>query len=834
MNGRDLTVAVFNRPVRGAWLVDEKTIASGGGIHALSQLAQECCRWWEGRNSVLIHARETGLSDAAQRILRRHDPDEIIAVGNISRRAIEDVDRIVYPFVFSRRTNPQNPISSGDFQLQTIASLPTRANMTSRSDFLFTEEPPTLLLFAFGRECPAAIRHCVSLNFGVYSHVIRSQDGQPDFGFASRLWKDLSPSVYVLDKLDDFAGALDQIAGDFRRAGLRFVSPMQLAEGRTDLTPYWPKDDRYQVFVGDSLEDADLFWHQPIVDGSWRLCSRFRFYLPAVLARDAKLRIPLQKWLSRFTNAGSSNHHPPLFISKSLSQEDVQTIASSLLAENKFGIFQGTAEHFDGLRFSEDSNISEPPVSFSDVGRLGPVEVSAVKASGGTLRVNPPEMLAHENENSRWMADVFLEMPPQKGLESNREFIWRLPSTRGQLLMSGMFRAPARILLNGYPSLAVGGLRPRITLNVPQPLSVFATVVHGDRNYSFTTDLRRGLPKPASASFKVQVSDKGQRYRGTVDLFRSLSLVAYYFESLLWRQIFRDLASEKASTDKALENRIRGVLSKVYRTANPSEHEQALRKIMDNIQGRSKDVYFTLHEMNQTLEALRAGPPPFPTKQHIAESVILHSDEPCPYDDEKIQDGLTSLMARDVIQAGFEFACHRCGSVSWLPLGRAAQHGECPDCGTRWAAKAEMPWQYRLNGLTKRAVQRSGGAIPVLLAIHTLFLESKGSFLWQPNLDIYRPDYEAGQKPWHEMDIVCLMDGKFTIGEVKEDVSNFVDSDFNDLAEICEAIEPDVALLVFLEGDYSAKTSFAEKFTSLQSRLAPRTKLVWRKLVSGW
>jgi hypothetical protein len=303
---------------------------------------------------------------------------------------------------------------------------------------------------------------------------------------------------------------------------------------------------------------------------------------------------------------------------------------------------------------------------------------------------------------------------------------------------------------------------------------------------------------------------------------------------VLWRQTFRDLASEKASTDRALESRIKGVLSKVYQTAKPSQHENALGKIMDNIQGRSKEVNLTLDEMKQKMAALRNGPPPFPPKQYIRESVVLNYNEPCPYDDETIQQGLTNLMARDVIHAGFEFTCRRCGSVSWLPLGRAAQHGECPECGTRWAAKAEMPWRYRLNALAKRAVQRSGGAIPVLLAIWTLFRESKGSFLWYPNPEIYRPDYEGGLKPWHEMDIICVVDGKFTIGEAKEDISNFVESDFNDLGDICEALQPDVACLVFLEGDYATNSAFADRFTRLKARLVPGTALEWRKIPSGW
>src|SRR5262245_20289708 len=104
MNGNDLAVAILHRPIRGAWLLHEKSIGTGSGTHALSQLAEACCRWWEGRNSVLIHVNDAGLGETAQRILRRHDPDEIIALGNISETIIEAVDRIVYPFVFSQQT----------------------------------------------------------------------------------------------------------------------------------------------------------------------------------------------------------------------------------------------------------------------------------------------------------------------------------------------------------------------------------------------------------------------------------------------------------------------------------------------------------------------------------------------------------------------------------------------------------------------------------------------------------------------------------------------------------------------------------------------------------
>jgi len=216
MSGDELTVAIASRPVRAAWLI-EKAASSDNGIGALAGLAQACCRWWEGRNSILVRLQDGRLVEEAQRILRMHDPDEVIALANFSEHVIADVDRAIHPLVFSRATHVGSPISHADFRLQTLAALPSKTNLTRRAESLFSEEAPTLLLFAFSAKCPAAIQHCVSLNFGVYSHVIRQQDGQPDFGFASRRWRDLPHRVYVLGDIDDFANALDEIAGDFRK-----------------------------------------------------------------------------------------------------------------------------------------------------------------------------------------------------------------------------------------------------------------------------------------------------------------------------------------------------------------------------------------------------------------------------------------------------------------------------------------------------------------------------------------------------------------------------------------------------------------------------------------
>lgn len=571
MPNEQATAAFSHRPVRGAWLIDEK-ITAAEGVRIFSEFALACCRWWEGRNSLLIKFADDRLMAESRLLLQHHDPDEVVALSPVTKRIVEEVDGLVHLLAFSEPVNAGQSVSHGDFQFQSVAALPTKTNISRRDQSLFDRDPPTLLLFAFADECPSEVRHCVTLNFGTYSHWTRP-DGKIDFSPADRLWKELPNRVYRLASVEDFAAALEEIAGDWQRPGLRFVSPMQLAEGRDDVQHRWPDDQRYQVFIGDSFEDAELFWNQPIADGSWRLCSRFHFYLPASLATHPTVRIPLQKWLCRFTNAGSNQHNPPFFVSRSMTESAIRQVADQLLTENQFAIHKGVAERHTQLAFREDQ-VAE--VRLSRVERSHLVEMLRVNSPSDTLLLGLPEILDRNEQSGRWMADVWLETPPQRELARGKSSIWRLPASRSQNLVSSILRSGCRVQRNGYPSVALEGMRPMARIHQPRPFHAFEMLVRGERRCYFTTDLRRALSQRESAAFSVGVSDKGQLYRGTVDLFGSLATAAHYVESVLWRTIFRELASEKASADASLESEITSVLQKEIPHATKLEREGAL------------------------------------------------------------------------------------------------------------------------------------------------------------------------------------------------------------------------------------------------------------------
>jgi hypothetical protein len=140
----------------------------------------------------------------------------------------------------------------------------------------------------------------------------------------------------------------------------------------------------------------------------------------------------------------------------------------------------------------------------------------------------------------------------------------------------------------------------------------------------------------------------------------------------------------------------------------------------------------------------------------------------------------------------------------------------CIGCGSVHTLGAKEPWHYSLNSLAQMSV--SQGVLGVLHALTALEASTIHSFFaFSPSLDLFRP---ADEVPWHEIDVACIADGDFVIGEVKE---GFVQKKaFDDLAEISEALRPDRAI-IFLPLEHATKQQQELKswLAEMNTRLGP-------------
>ena len=168
-----------------------------------------------------------------------------------------------------------------------------------------------------------------------------------------------------------------------------------------------------------------------------------------------------------------------------------------------------------------------------------------------------------------------------------------------------------------------------------------------------------------------------------------------------------------------------------------------------------------------------------PAEGEHDEGVLLASDRRCYLDfasiqkvvgtNEDVQGLIDELVVKGVFHRGFIFKCRSCRNADWFSVGEISDHFKCKRCGlvqiyTREHSlrPAEPVWYYKLDELVLRAHQN--GFAPPTLALDYLRRQSKESFLFTPELDVFVGN---STKPFVEMDICCIPDGVLAIGEAK-------------------------------------------------------------------
>jgi hypothetical protein len=80
--------------------------------------------------------------------------------------------------------------------------------------------------------------------------------------------------------------------------------------------------------------------------------------------------------------------------------------------------------------------------------------------------------------------------------------------------------------------------------------------------------------------------------------------------------------------------------------------------------------------------------------------------------------------------------------------------------------------------------------------------------------------FKEGAVAWHEIDVAAVIDGEFVVGEVKEGQRKGTKADFDELAEIAEALRPERAIMFLLLDNVPAD---AEKLLEeTRQRLSPK------------
>lgn len=132
---------------------------------------------------------------------------------------------------------------------------------------------------------------------------------------------------------------------------------------------------------------------------------------------------------------------------------------------------------------------------------------------------------------------------------------------------------------------------------------------------------------------------------------------------------------------------------------------------------------------------------------------------------------IDDLVAKSVLLRGFILKCRYCRNADWFALSNVGQSFDCKRCGRQqvlkrenWlgsdAANHEPSLYYKLDEIVYQGLTNDMH-VPIL-TLDALRKRSAESFIFVPEMWFFK----AGT-PWIESDIICIVDGILTLGEVK-------------------------------------------------------------------
>jgi len=184
------------------------------------------------------------------------------------------------------------------------------------------------------------------------------------------------------------------------------------------------------------------------------------------------------------------------------------------------------------------------------------------------------------------------------------------------------------------------------------------------------------------------------------------------------------------------------------------------------------------------------------------------------YNEEFLNSAMRNLIESNILLLGIRSHCPRCGYATWYHIDEAKQTLQCKGCSYGYSIRPQEKWYYKLNSLVQAGCAVHG-LTPVVLLLGELLETCRSSFIFLTSMELLKKDQDTA---FGEIDVLCIQDGKFIIGEVKQSVDLFTKRDFEKMAEIATLIRPHV--LLFSSLDRTPSKSVTAHIERIKKQLA--------------
>lgn len=761
-------------------------VAPSAKFELIDEIVRYNRKRWGGRYNPIIVTDGENIGAEWLAFLRQYDPDIIKATLPLSDGLRKKLQTFLSPAEVELYRDYDGPVH---LDTEPLAILPNKVALSRIArDFAGLES--SLVLFRPDRDVSANLRHFLERNFGLID------DGPGGLFDEEQALQEVKTLGYPIGSVEALNTALLEL-GEYHQ---RVVFPSQLCSTPNYLpdASYDHMGDRFAIVVGDSQDELIHLWNRRAALPHWLRTSFTDMWLPAELANSPELRPGLVKFLNRFVGGtGNQNSQGALFLTCSLDQDALEAVVADV---GKSITYPRSGSRVQVVpRFSNRHEPREAPVNKTGV------ELYRGHSTEEHLVLSEPDRTTAPRGDC-WFADIYVQFRPERFRSiSGKSFWWQLPARNSVLTDTRFFNRPARIKKDGFFSVLMRRTtahsfeRGALIVKIPNDETVAWSLICGRPFDHFDGSVEAKGPFSTT-----HPSDKGQTLAGVLSLFPDLLNADHIFQQRLWRRVFAEMSNQSDTKDKARSTEIYNALKKHQTEWERGEHiDEKLRLLaertlniaksysLDAVELRLADFIGRAIEEAEDHNAL-----------HPDQLLDISSDDARVALEEEMKDNLSTLMAWHVLLAGLKPKCPSCGFRIWYPLNDTAQEITCKGCGSLYALLAEQPWRYQLNSLVRAAVTRHG-TIPVLIVIGQLMQDARSSFIFVPPTDLLSevPGKRFTYKQEGDLDIVCVVDGKFVIGEVKTTTSLFKTEDFDKMLMIAKAIRPDRVLFSALDGE---------------------------------
>jgi phage FluMu protein Com len=801
------SVLVNKRPIKFGFLVNPKITDWQAQLDAIWEYNLDK---WGGRFNTIIPTDCSKIERDWWQFFKKIDPDYVIATSDLSDELKDQIKTEVCPVDIELPRPNRSPDDKPQIFTynDTIQVIPTPSNIAKLSRNPFLE--PQLVVFRCGHNPDEDVKRFILRNFGEYSNA--------------HYWIKTLERVNCLELSVSNKTELIEALRQIGKPPGNYVYPIQISAMESPgLHVENEYDHSYDVFglvVGDTFEDQIFSWHKVFysLTGLGRLNH---LWLPAAFANDLEIMEALGTWLRGMTEKVH-------LFSLSVLENELNEIGERLDGPKTArpvlrGELYKSATSYQRFTFPEFSK--GHTYSFWD--RFSyplspPKEADYYRAYGVNeeFEIKSPTPSEGLREKGHWMAEVFIEADKARFYNEKfyygqtSSFWWQLP--RKNYLAIDIFKEKARVNSKGIPTIQLPAKNPQLKFQLPDEGKLLRKCVLGDIRGKMLGEVKRKTPDIEWVEF----SNIGKYLLGFLEVFGGLAFAHGVLSERYWRNMFDALSGKDPVKDQKMLDRVKGKLrNKMKSGLTATERINGFENLAPFVIQLAKEITATgeTKVFNDFQKEARI--------EH--EEFKKEEDVDYEFDENAVREGISRMLETGVLQMGFEQKCPRCGSINWFLIDEVSQNLTCDGCRYNFSMPAEPAISYRLSSLVRRGIF-THGLIPVVLVLGQLLKDSHASFFFTPSLDLFT---QISNEPLEykligDLDIVCIKDGEFIIGEIKEDQARFELEQSLKLAEVAEAIGADILLFSSLEKEQSNRTK--EMISKVKEKLKDS------KVQAGW